>query len=586
MLNSYTSRFSKKIWSQLKSLTLINHIKMNGFKLRAVSQFWAIAKLYWLGNEKRGAISLLGLLAILLFANTQVKVFLNTVQGNLISALSVRNSTGFWQGITVAFAGIVIFGFLNSGYGYLREIIGLYWRKWLTHDLLNQYFQNRAFYELSNFDKEIDNPDQRISEDVANFCQQSIGFLVNCLESILVVIAFSVILWSISPNLVIALILYSILAYTITIVFYGKKLTQLNIEQLRKEANFRFSLVRIRENSESIAFYNGISQEENKVKFIFNQVFNNFKKLILWSEVYLNVFKYQFGYLPWIIPALILGNQILSGETEVGKITEAGGAFGQVAFSVNLIMYQFEKFTKFAAAINRLYVFHEYLQKSRKSTADNSNIQILKENRLAFENLTVQTPNYEKTLFQNLSLELQAGQSLLVMGDSGCGKSSLLRVLAGLWNSGTGVIVRPELEEILFLPQRPYMILGTLREQLIYPHSNANISDEELDRIIKLVNLSDLAARFEGLDIEKDWSEILSLGEQQRLAFARLLITKPKYAILDEATSALDVKNEEKLYNLLIDIETTFISVGHRPTLKKYHRIVVNLSASGHSTGV
>jgi putative ATP-binding cassette transporter len=559
---------------------------MNRFRLTAVSQFWAIAKLYWVGNQKRGAISLLGVLAVLLFANTQVKVFLNTIQGNLISDLSSRDSVRFWQNILVAFAGIIVFGFLNSGYGYLREIIGLYWRKWLTHDLLNQYFQNRAFYELSNFDKEIDNPDQRISEDVANFCQQSIGFLVNCLESILVVIAFSVILWSISPNLVIALILYSILAYTITIVFYGKKLTQLNIEQLRKEANFRFSLVRIRENSESIAFYNGISQEENKVKFIFNQVFNNFKKLILWSEVYLNVFKYQFGYLPWIIPALILGNQILSGETEVGKITEAGGAFGQVAFSVNLIMYQFEKFTKFAAAINRLYVFHKYLQKSRKSTADNSNIQILKENRLAFENLTVQTPNYEKTLFQNLSLELQAGQSLLVMGDSGCGKSSLLRVLAGLWNSGTGVIVRPELEEILFLPQRPYMILGTLREQLIYPHSNANISDEELDRIIKLVNLSDLAARFEGLDIEKDWSEILSLGEQQRLAFARLLITKPKYAILDEATSALDVKNEEKLYNLLIDIETTFISVGHRPTLKKYHQIVVNLSASGHSTGV
>ncbi|MEA5549597.1 ABC transporter ATP-binding protein/permease [Anabaena cylindrica UHCC 0172] len=559
---------------------------MTRFKLSAVSQFWAIAKLYWLGNEKRGAISLLVLLAVLLFANTQVKVFLNTVQGNLISALSVRNSAEFWQGIIVAFIGIVIFGFLNSGYGYLREMIGLYWRKWLTHDLLNQYFQNRAFYELSNFDKEIDNPDQRISEDVANFCQQSIVFLVNCLESIFVVIAFSFILWSISPNLVIALIIYSILAYTITIVFYGKKLTHLNIEQLKKEANFRFSLVRIRENSESIAFYNGILQEENKVKFIFNQVFNNFKKLILWSEVYLNVFKYQFGYLPWIIPALILGNQILSGQTEVGKVTEAGGAFGQVAFSVNLIMYQFEKFTKFAAAINRLYVFHEYLQKSKKSTSDNSNIQIIKENRLAFKNLTIQTPNHEKTLFQNLSLELQSGQSLLIMGDSGCGKSSLLRVLAGLWNSGTGVIVRPELEEILFLPQRPYMILGTLREQLIYPHSNANISDEELEQIIKLVNLSDLTTRFDGLDIEQDWSEILSLGEQQRLAFARLLITKPKYAILDEATSALDVNNEEKLYNLLIDIETTFISVGHRPTLKKYHQIVVNLSASGYAIEV
>jgi putative ATP-binding cassette transporter len=397
------------------------------------------------------------------------------------------------------------------------------------------------------------------------------------------VIAFSVILWSISPNLVFVLIIYSILAYTITIAFYGKKLTQLNSEQLKKEANFRFSLVRIRENSESIAFYNGIFQESNKVKIIFNQVFKNFQKLILWSEVYLNIFKYQFGYLPWIIPALILGNQVLSGNTEVGKVTEAGGAFGQVAFSVNLIMYQFEKFTKFAAAINRLYVFHEYLQQPRKSNPDDSNIKIIKDNRLGFSNLTVQTPNYEKTLFQNLSLELKPGQSLLVMGDSGCGKSSLLRVLGGLWNSGTGTIVRPELAEMLFLPQRPYMILGTLREQLIYPHSNANVSDEELDQVIEKVNLSDLAARFGGLDTEQDWSEILSLGEQQRLAFARLLVTKPKYAILDEATSSLDVNNEKKLYNLLMEIDTTFISIGHRPTLKEFHQIVINLSAASIS---
>ncbi|MEA5616269.1 ABC transporter ATP-binding protein/permease [Cronbergia sp. UHCC 0137] len=556
---------------------------MNRFKPKAVSQFWAIAKLYWLGDEKRGAIALLLLLGVLLFANTQVKVFLNGIQGDLISALSARDSSRFWQGVLVAFAGIIIFGFLNSGYGYLRETIGIYWRKWLTHHFLNQYFQNRAFYELSNFDKQIDNPDQRISEDVANFCQQSVQFLVNCLESIFIVIAFSIILWSISPNLVFVLIIYSILAYVITIAFYGKKLTQLNIEQLKKEANFRFSLVRIRENSESIAFYNGIFQESNKVKAIFNQVFRNFQKLILWSEVYLNIFKYQFGYLPWIIPALILGNQVLSNDIEVGKITEAGGAFGQVAFSVNLIMYQFEKFTKFAAAINRLYVFHKYLQQAQKSNPDHSNIKIIKDHRLAFVNLTVQTPNYEKTLFKNFSLELQPGQSLLVMGDSGCGKSSLLRALAGLWISGTGVIVRPELAEMLFLPQRPYMILGTLREQLIYPHSNASVSDEELYEMIEKVNLSDLAARFGGLDTEADWSEILSLGEQQRLAFARLLVTKPKYAILDEATSALDINNEEKLYNLLMEIDTTFISIGHRPTLKKFHQIIVNLSAASIS---
>ncbi|MEH2055785.1 MAG: ABC transporter ATP-binding protein/permease [Nostoc sp.] len=550
---------------------------MNRFSLKAVKRFWAIAQLYWLGNEKRGAIGLLVLLGVLLLATTQVKVLLNSKQGDLISALSAHNSTKFWQGILVAFGGIIVFGFLNSAYGYLRETIGVYWRRWLTHHLLNQYFKNRAFYELSNSHKEIDNPDQRISEDVANFCQQSIQFLVNCLESVFVVIAFSVILWSISKNLVIVLVIYSILAYAITIGFYGKKLTQLNFEQLKKEADFRFGLVRIRENAESIAFYNGILQEANKIKLIFNEVFKNFKRLILWSEVYLNIFKYQFGYLPWIIPALILGNQILSGETEVGKVTEAGGAFGQVAFSVNLIMYQFEKFTKFAASINRLYIFSEYLKQPSKAIANAKTIDIVIDSRLALENLAVQTPNYQKTLFSNLSVALQTGQGLLIMGDSGCGKSSLLRALAGLWNSGTGVIVRPELEEILFLPQRPYMILGTLREQLIYPNAKVDLSHEELHQVLHRVNLSDLAERFGGFEVEQDWSDLLSLGEQQRLAFARLLVTKPKYAILDEATSALDINNEQHLYSLLVETGITFISVGHRPSLKKYHQVIVNL---------
>ncbi|MCZ2203131.1 ABC transporter ATP-binding protein/permease [Cylindrospermopsis raciborskii] len=551
---------------------------MNKIKPKAILQFWAIAKLYWLEGEKRPAIILLLLMGVLLLANTQLKVFLNGIQGDLISALSSKDSDRFWQGIVIAFAGIVIFGFLNSAYGYLRETINVYWRRWLTYHFLSQYFRDRAFYELNNFDKEIDNPDQRISEDIANFCQQSVQFLVNCLESVFVVLAFSFILWSISPNLVLVLIIYSILAYTITISFYGKKLTRLNIEQLRKEADFRFSLIRIRENSESIAFYNGIFQESSKVKLIFNLAFKNFQKLILWSEIYLNIFKYQFGYLPWIIPALILGNQVISGDIEVGKVTEAGGAFGQVAFSVNLIMYQFEKFTKFAAAINRLYVFHEYFQNPRKTNSDLGNIQIIKDNYLGFRNLTLYTPNYEKILFENFSLELQPGQSLLIMGDSGCGKSSLLRALAGLWKSGTGTIVRPDLSEILFLPQRPYMILGTLTEQLIYPYNYTDIKEERLYEVIEKVGLSYLTERFGGLNTQQEWSEILSLGEQQRLAFGRFLVAKPKYVILDEATSALDINNEEKLYNFLREMSTTFVSVGHRPTLRKFHQVVINLS--------
>ncbi|MBW4566481.1 MAG: ABC transporter ATP-binding protein/permease [Tolypothrix carrinoi HA7290-LM1] len=550
---------------------------MNRFNLTVVKRFWAIAKLYWLGNEKKGANALLVLLGVLLLANTQVKVFLNTIQGELISALSARDSNRFWQGVVIALGGIIISGFLNSGYGYLRETIGIYWRRWLTDRFLNQYFSDRAFYELSNFNQEIDNPDQRIAENVASFCQQSIQFFVNIIESIFVVIAFSFILWNISINLVFALLIYSILAYSITIGFYGRKLTQLHLNQLRKEADFRFGLVRIRENAESIAFYNGTFQEANKIKLLFNEVFNNFKRLILWSELYLNVFKYPFGNLTLILPALILGNQILIGKVEVGKVTEAMGAFGSVAFSVNLIMYQFEIFTKFAASIDRLYVFYEYLKQPRKETA-NKKIDIVKDNRLAVENLTLETPNYQKTLFKNLSVELQPGQGLLIMGESGSGKTSLLRALAGLWNSGTGVIFRPELEEMLFLPQRPYMILGTLRDQLIYPNAKVDVSDEELRQILHRVNLSNLAERFGGFEVEKDWSYVLSLGEQQRLAFARILVTKPKYAILDEATSALDVNNEENLYRLLLETGTTFVSVGHRPNLKKFHQLIISVS--------
>ncbi|MEG4444908.1 ABC transporter ATP-binding protein/permease [Microcoleus sp. AT9_B5] len=552
---------------------------MHRFNFKVVKRFWAIAKLYWLGNEKEGALGLLVLLGVLLLASTLVKVFLNAQQGEWISALSAHDSDRFWRTVLVALGGIIIFSFVNSGYGYMQQTIAIYWRRWLTHHFLNQYFSNRAFYELSTSNQEIDNPDQRIAEDIASFCQQSILSLVSIIESIFIVIAFSSILWSISKNLVIALVIYSTLAYLLTIGFYGIQLTKLNSEQLKKEANFRFSLIRIRENAESIAFYNGISHENNKVKLRFQEVFNNFKRLILWSEVYLNIFKFQFSYLPWIIPGIILGQQTLAGEIEVGKVMEAAGAFGNVAFSVNVIMYQFDKYTKFGASINRLYIFYEYLKQPIKKVANAGIIDIVKQRRLAVKNLTLQTPNYQKTLFTNLSVELQLGQGLLIMGESGCGKSSLLRALAGLWNSGTGVIFRPKLEEMLFLPQRPYMILGTLREQLIYPNAKVNLNDEELHQILHKVNLSDLAERFGGLGVEKDWSDVLSLGEQQRLAFARILIAKPKYAILDESTSALDVNNEENLYRLLLEIGTTFISVGHRPTLKKYHQIVVALSS-------
>lgn len=553
---------------------------MNRINLTVVKRFWAIAKLYWLGDEKKGAFTLLAVLSVLLVAYTQLSVQLNAQQGELFSALSKLDTARFWRTVWLYLGVLVVYVPLFAGFSYLQRKLGLYWRRWLTYHFLGNYFGNRAFYNLSHAYNDIDNPDQRISEDIRSFSQDSLLFLLVFVQSILQIIAFSVVLWQISQPLVIFLIAYGIIGTVVTVVVFGQKLVKLNFEQLKREANFRFGLVRIRENAESIAFYRGENRENNQVKRNFTEVFDNFNLLIIWREIYLGIFINTYEFLPYIIPALIIGPNILNGDLEVGKLQEATGAFLRVFFSLNVIVSNFQSLTSFAAGINRLYSFEEYLSKPQSISDTNGydQIQTIIKPSLSLDNVTLQTPNYQRTLIRNLSFSLQPGQGLLIMGASGCGKSSLLRAIAGLWNSGSGTILRPDLDDMLFLPQRPYMILGSLKEQLLYPKGNLEVEDWELEKVLKLVNLPDLITRFGSLDTEKDWGEVLSLGEQQRVAFGRILVTKPAYAVLDEATSALDIHNEESLYSHLRTTGTTYVSVGHRPSLVKYHDLLLELS--------
>lgn len=519
--------------------------------------------------------ALLAGLLILALSVSGLNVVISFVGRFFQTALANKDAPTYWRFLFV-YAGVFVVGTpIVVMYRYSRERLGLIWRDWLTRDFLARYFQNRAYYEVS-YNSQIDNPDQRISEDIRSFTRISLQFLLLILTSLITLISFTGILWSISPFLSVVLVGYAVLGTGVTLLF-GRRLIGLNFRQLSKEADFRYGLVHVRDNAESIAFYGGEEQEGLQVRQRLMEAIRNFNLLIGWQRN-LGFFTQSYDYFVIILPSLVVAPKYFAGEIDFGAIAQASLAFNQVLNALSIIVEQIEQLSAFAAGVNRLSTFAEAISEPMAPPqAGATTIDLAEADQLALEHVTLLTPNYQQTLVRDLSLSLEPGQGLVIVGQSGAGKSSLLRAVAGLWNAGTGRIVRPPLGEMLFLPQRPYMILGTLREQLLYPHTSRSVSEVELRQVLEQVNLGNLPDRVGGFDAELDWADLLSLGEQQRLAFARLILTKPRYAILDEATSALDLQNEAMLYQQLRSVATVFISVGHRSSLLQYHQYVLEL---------
>ena len=550
--------------------------------MAAWRQFVAVARPYWAGSHRKAAWLLLGLLIALMLCETQLAVMLNDKAGEMTSALAARNGDRFWAAVWATLAVLAFAVPIYAFYYYMRDAFANHWRRWLTGRFLDGYLGDRRYYALGGGDA-IDNPDQRISEDINTFTGRSIHFLLIFLGSAMQLVAFSAVLWSISRVLVAFLVVYALAGTFIALVVFGSPLIRLNFWQLRREADFRFSLMRVRENAESIAFYRGEAQERALIDQRFGAVFDNFARLIR-KQRSLNLFQRGFYQLTLVVPNMILAGGVLSGQLEVGRAVQAAGAFAAVLGAVSVIVDNFESLSRFVAGIGRLHALSQAVLTPAASDAGTDahpRIRTEPADRLTLQALTVCTPQSERVLIRELDLSLEPGDGLLITGASGCGKSSLLRAIAGLWCTGSGVVRHPPLDDLFFLPQRPYMQLGSLRSQLAYPRAQSPVNDERLLEILRDAHLAELAARVGGLDAVQDWEKLLSAGEQQRLAFARVLVHHPRIVLLDEATSALDHRSEAALYRRLRTDGITLVSVAHRASVLLYHSQVLELQGDG-----
>ena len=533
---------------------------------------------------------LLGVIALLILVINGINVGISFVARNVDNSLVAYDRDGFWKTVAIYAFCLMLALPIRALQAYLIPRLGLLWREWLSGRLLGRYLSNRAYYELNPNDEsteEIDNPDQRISQDTASFTSTSLSVSVEILSALLTFASFVLVLWSINSKLALLLLAYSVTG-TALIVFASRRLVALNYQQLKLEADFRYGLVHIRDNAESIAFYRGEAQEGKEAQRRLGGAISNYNRLIVW-EALISVIQRSYDYFSRFLPWLVIAPIYFAKQVDFGVFGQASIAFSQVLFSVSYIVNNVDRLAAFSASISRLEGFQSKIEAlaGGHSPHDSSPVSAptveggQSSDAIVLRHVDLVPPSTSRQLIRDLNLTIAPGDRLLVVGPSGCGKTSFLRLVSGLWPPAAGQVERPPVGELMFIPQKPYMLLGSLREQLCYPQAPDKFSDDQLRHVLEQVRLPDLVRRYPDLDIKQDWPRLLSLGEQQRLGFARLLLNSPRFVVLDEATSALDVATEQALYGMLVGLDMGFVSVGHRPTLREYHDTVLELDGTG-----
>ena len=546
--------------------------------------FLLLFKGYWKSEERLKACSLLAVVIVMNFAMVYLLVQINSWYQIFYDALQNYEAESFWP-LIGQFTGLAFIYIIIAVYAvYLRQMLQIKWRTWMTQNYLAAWMNGQTYYKLQDA---ADNPDQRISEDIGQFVNLTLQLIIDFLRQLTTLAAFGVVLWNLSGSVTfIGLVIpgymfWFSLAYSGIGTFFahkvGRKLIDLNFDQQKYEADFRFSMMRVRENSESIAFYRGEASEREGFDLKFSNVIKNYWQLMKKTK-HLNFYVNGYAQLAVLVPFVMAAPRYFAKEIQLGGLMQISSAFGRVQDALSFFVNAYDTLATLAAVINRLAGFTEHMNEAHKIQSSVTSSTASDELKLTELNVSLPTG---RELLKKLSLEVQNSKALLVTGASGCGKSTLLRTLAGIWSYASGEISLPPNARVMFLPQKPYLPLGTLRRALIYPSAEKNSPpDEKLKATLRLV---DLPALVDKLDTADDWSRILSLGEQQRLAFARVLLSAPDYIFLDEATSALDEPREIEMYELLREQlpAVTVVSVGHRSTLFKLHDVELNLDGSG-----
>lgn len=556
-------------------------------------KFWSLAGPYWRSEEKLGAILLLIVIMAMNLGVVYVDVLINKWVNDFYNVLQSLNKAAFLHDL-IRFGELAAAYIVQSVYMlYLKQMLQIRWRRWLTRRYLSRWLAGQTYYRMQ-FDRNMtDNPDQRISEDIGSFIDLTLTLSISLLSSVTSLIAFVTILWGLSGTLSVPLgslgtlsipgyMVWAALGYsivgTLLTIKVGQPLVQLNFNQQRYEADFRFSMVRLRENSESVALYRGEAAEQAGFLSRFTEVVDNYW-LIMKRQKKVNWLTSGYNQLAVIFPVLMAAPRFFAGQMKLGGLMQTSSAFGSVHGALSYLVNSYTTIAEWSAVLNRLSGFTGAIE-AGKTAKDREELTRVPsaDGHFAVQSLQVFLPD-QSPLLKSLDMNVPAGSSLLITGPSGSGKSTLVRALAGIWPFASGTVSLPEHAKVMFLPQKPYLPLGTLRDAVLYP-SFPEDGDGRLSEILDLCELGHLSGV---LDKSDNWAQALSLGEQQRIAFARILLQQPDYVFLDEATASLDEALEAKLYQLVRSRlpHTTVISVGHRSTLLAWHQWRLHLDGHG-----